>query len=248
MVQKTLKVEGCYVTKIKTVGPCFPTSNSSSAWEYAREVKRWYDDSVSFVHTEVKDPYLNGQSITEAFWRTIIGDREMLQPRPAASSAGEVFQALTELIRMDWTLFENLHLDFTRVTNGDFSQIMDTFALMDDEQREMISGLLSSLQSPGGPHLRTTRFFKDAVACANGRRWGVTESGHMGFIPPRSMPGDLICLIYGTQTPLILRRNVCQGSSDLKWTYTLIGECYMHGIMDGEALQSQNKESWFTLI
>ncbi|WKT54197.1 Heterokaryon incompatibility [Fusarium oxysporum f. sp. vasinfectum] len=246
--RKTLKIYGCCVTKIKMVGPCFPASNPSSAWRYAREVECWYHDSVSFVHREVQDPYLDGQSITEAFWRTIIGDREMLKPRPAASSAGEVFQVLVELIKVDWTLFENLDLDFTRVAKGDFSQIIDIFAQMDYEQIEMISGLLSSLQTLGGAHLRGTRFAKDAVACAGGRRWGVTNSGHMGFIPPRSMPDDLVCLIYGTQTPYILRRNVGQGSGDSKWTYTLVGECYMHGMMDGEALQNQNKEGWFTLI
>ncbi|KAG7000862.1 hypothetical protein FOFC_13243 [Fusarium oxysporum] len=249
--QKTLKVYGCCVTKIKLVGPCLPIIDPSSVWEYARELKRWYDDSVYLIHTEVQDPYLNGQEITEAFWRTIIGDREMYQPRPAASSAGQAFRVLEELIRMDWTLLEKLGLVFKRLTNGDFSQIIqiiEIFAQMDDKQIESISGLLSSLQSFEGPHLPTTRFIKDAVACASGRRWGVTESGHMGFVPPRTMPDDLICLIYGTQTPYILRRNVCQASNDLDSTYTLVGECYMHGMMDGEALQSQNKEGWFTLI
>ncbi|SCO76815.1 related to heterokaryon incompatibility protein het-6 [Fusarium oxysporum] len=246
--RKTLKIYGCCVTKIKVVGPCFPASNLSSAWRDAREAKCWYHDSVSFVHREVQDPYLNGQSITEAFWRTIIGDREMLKPRPAASSAGEVFQVLVELLKMDWTLFENLDWDFTRVAQGNFSQIIDIFAQMDNEQIEMISGLFSSVQTLGDAHLRGTRFVKDVVACAGGRRWGVTDSGHVGFVPPRSMPDDLVCLVYGTQTPYILRRNVGQGSSDSEGTYTLVGECYMHGMMDGEALQNQNQEGWFTII
>ncbi|SCO50303.1 related to heterokaryon incompatibility protein het-6 [Fusarium fujikuroi] len=245
--QKTLKVRGCFVTKIKMVGPCFPTIDHSSVWEYAREVKHWYDDSISFVHAEVHDPYLDGQGITEAFWRTLVGDREMLQPRPATLSVGEVFRVLTDLSKLDWNLFGNPHSASKGVSYGDFSQFFDIAEGMNDEQIKMISGLLSSLQDLGGPHLRATRFFKDVVACANGRRWCVTKSGHMGFVPPRSMPDDLICLIYGTQTPYVLRQNFSQGSNDLKRTYTLIGECYMHGMMDGEALQGQIEESFFTL-
>ncbi|CVK98658.1 related to heterokaryon incompatibility protein het-6 [Fusarium proliferatum] len=247
MEQKTLQVKGCVVSKIKELGPYFPTAHSNSSWEFARQVKLWYDDSISFVHTEVQDPYLNGQEITEAFWRTIVGDREKFQPRPAASSVGEAFRVLTHLIKLDWLLFKNLESASKMADNGDFSHLFRICRGMNDEQKEVISELFSPLQTFGGPALPVARFMKDAYVCAKGRRWGVTKSGHMGFVPPRSMPDDLICLIYGTQTPYVLRQNFSRGSNDLKRTYTLIGECYMHGMMDGEALQGQIEESFFTL-
>ena len=65
-------------------------------------------------------------------------------------------------------------------------------------------------------------------ATAN-RRFFVTGEGHMGLGPRLTEPGDLVCVLLGSQVPFILRKveNHCM----------LIGECYCHGIMEGEAVQ-----------
>jgi hypothetical protein len=46
--------------------------------------------------------------------------------------------------------------------------------------------------------------------------------------------GDLVVVFFGGRVPFILRQN--------EKCYALLGECYMHGIMDGEAIDGWRKE------
>jgi hypothetical protein len=74
--------------------------------------------------------------------------------------------------------------------------------------------------------------------------------------------GDLVCILYGCSVPVILRQKPqkpeqlrskrqddgndnaeetkAQDSDELFW-YEFIGECYVHGMMDGEAVEYQNR-------
>jgi hypothetical protein len=57
-----------------------------------------------------------------------------------------------------------------------------------------------------------------------------TEQGLVGIAPEAVRVGDLVCLILGGQVPLLLRRDGEDGQ------FRFIGEGYIHGIMDGEAV------------
>ena len=52
----------------------------------------------------------------------------------------------------------------------------------------------------------------------------------MGLGPRLIEPGDLICVLLGSQVPFVLRRLVDE-------CYVLVGKCYCHGVMDGEAVK-----------
>ena len=58
------------------------------------------------------------------------------------------------------------------------------------------------------------------------RRFMVTKSGYIGLVPQLTEVGDIICALFGCDTPLVLR--------PINDHYILIGECYVHGLMDGE--------------
>jgi hypothetical protein len=55
-------------------------------------------------------------------------------------------------------------------------------------------------------------------------------------VPRGSEIGDTICILLGGCVPFVLRDT---GDGYFKF----IGECYIHGIMDGEAMDSQDIES-----
>ena len=62
------------------------------------------------------------------------------------------------------------------------------------------------------------------------RRFFVTSKGYMGIGSEILKKHDVVFLLLGSDSPFILRR-VPESS-----TFKLVGKCYIHGIMDGEAL------------
>jgi hypothetical protein len=68
---------------------------------------------------------------------------------------------------------------------------------------------------------------------AGDRRFGVTRNGHLGSFPAVAKPGDKTCVFYGGRVLYVIRP--CGDSS-----YTYVGDCYMDGFMDGEAVQSDD--------
>jgi hypothetical protein len=53
----------------------------------------------------------------------------------------------------------------------------------------------------------------------------------VGIVPYHAVPGDLVCIINDCKVPFILRRSIT-GENALQ----MIGESYIYGIMEGEAL------------
>jgi hypothetical protein len=64
-----------------------------------------------------------------------------------------------------------------------------------------------------------------------GWRFGKTVAGMYCMLPPQSKVGDILCVPNGGQVPLLLRPR--SGDDEL---YELIGEAYVHGVMDGMAV------------
>jgi hypothetical protein len=61
-----------------------------------------------------------------------------------------------------------------------------------------------------------------------GRSFFISQLGYIGFGPRNTKSGDIIAVLKRAQTPFVLRK-------EGKGEYRLIGECYVHGIMHGEA-------------
>jgi hypothetical protein len=55
-----------------------------------------------------------------------------------------------------------------------------------------------------------------------------TAKGYMGIGPQKTRRGDLICVFPGCQVPLLLRK--------VDEHYVLVGECFVLGLMEGEAV------------
>jgi hypothetical protein len=68
-----------------------------------------------------------------------------------------------------------------------------------------------------------------------GRKVAISESGYIGLVPEEAQEGDAICFLLGGEVPYIIRKNVTGPS-------LLVGECYIHGLMDGEGLEATGLE------
>jgi hypothetical protein len=69
----------------------------------------------------------------------------------------------------------------------------------------------------------------EAISLSGGRRFAVSRLGFFCLVPEEAKPGDLVGVVAGGEVPLLLRPQ-----QDSK--YYRIGECYVHGIMDREAM------------
>jgi hypothetical protein len=68
------------------------------------------------------------------------------------------------------------------------------------------------------------------VTSSNGNsHWIATQKGRLGQAPPDTV-GAAVCVVLGSEVPLLLRLDAGDGR------FAFVGECYLHGFMDGEAL------------
>ena len=87
------------------------------------------------------------------------------------------------------------------------------------------------------------------TAC-QGKCFAVSEKGYMAITPPGTKEGDMICLIMGAEVPFILRPLLedDRGLMNEGECYALVGECYVHGMMDGEGLRQGLEEQHFVIL
>ena len=192
------------------------------------EVPAWFkhlDDSGATCQSAVfvedfKLPELplRRLALIEAYWRTLIADRV---PHSWSSDwRQKTFDRMTQPGRAGrnvWRLYTNWR---EGVHVGDKWTFLDPW------------------QDMAYPSLVTGASF--------GRRFMITERGFMGLAPAPASVGDVICLAEGSQTPLVLAKvghyefNDPDTPNLVDWHF--VGDCYLHGIMDGEAWRDTEEE------
>ena len=79
-----------------------------------------------------------------------------------------------------------------------------------------------------------TIFQEQVNKACNGRRLFVTAKGHTGLGPVEVQEENLVAVLLGGQVPFVLcRRNE---------HFSLVGECYVYGLMNGEAVEDPDIE------
>ncbi len=116
-----------------------------------------------------------------------------------------------------------------RATAGYIAACMTDF-----ETTERAAVLLPSGVLPHVPvENRLTAFKDDFITAVDTslqfRTLFVTQTGYIGLGPLTMQPNDTVCVLLGCSVPVVIRREAPN-------RHILIGECYLHGIMDGEAL------------
>jgi hypothetical protein len=67
----------------------------------------------------------------------------------------------------------------------------------------------------------------------------VSDREYIGMCAPTTMPGDIVYIVAGGAQPLILRPVPTAARPN---TFTFVGQCYVHGIMDGEAVETRKHD------
>lgn len=86
-------------------------------------------------------------------------------------------------------------------------------------------------------------------------------------MPDCAQPGDLVCVFDGATVPLVIRPRIKEQKepgilsfasryrrvshpveAEAESEYVLVGECYLHGLMDGEALACEDLKPGFIVL
>ncbi|ORY63940.1 heterokaryon incompatibility protein-domain-containing protein [Pseudomassariella vexata] len=73
-----------------------------------------------------------------------------------------------------------------------------------------------------------------AAATTFGRVMMITSGLRIGLVPYATQKGDVVCILEGGRTPFILRKE--------EEHYVMVGEAFIHGVMDGQFFDGVNKE------
>jgi hypothetical protein len=72
------------------------------------------------------------------------------------------------------------------------------------------------------------RYMHEAHSMSYRRSCIMTTQGYLGSVPNATEVGDVICILYGCKVPYVLR--------PVDGHFFLVGDAYIHGIMDGQAM------------
>lgn len=186
--------------------------------------EHWYEGAEE----ECKDTNPNWRN---CFWKTLCGDTIVSDAHSQPHQSGPLQPAgpLRRATGRDEALFgawctTNNHAKFRDVYNkaGDLNGEKRASSIL---QPEDIGAMNHAIRI-------TTR----------DRRFIVSKSGRLGIAPKEavltSLVADEIFAIAGSRTPLVLRP---VGTRDVpgvgrRLCHKLVGDCYLHGVMDGEAM------------
>jgi hypothetical protein len=163
----------------------------------------------------------HGQGKEEALWRTLIADWADVE-HPAPADYAKWFD-----------IWRNLHVRKIKVQDlAEQLEMTGSYSRSGSETR-LSTALVATISQ------LASRFLSRFRASCKERRFCVTSGCRLALVPHGSLPGDVVCVIRSVHTPFIVRplqRETRKGESSLEGEYLLVGECYVHGIMDGEAM------------
>lgn len=98
-------------------------------------------------------------------------------------------------------------------------------------ETDLVSAELRSKAVGGDLH----KWTRAANGSASNRSFGRTKQGRYVLGPKVKKCGEVVCVLFGGKMPFVLR----QWNGD---QFLLVGECYVHGLMQGEAIELLERE------
>lgn len=218
-------VRGKFMDRIHSILP-IRSSETTVGMTQLTMVISYGDRALDLARDYVQDPYAS-QSLEEAVWRTLIGDKTQTT-RPAPERYGRVLRSSYQFYQEVASQSQSQAVDFDTLES--FAQTLRERA-SPDRLEALSKDLLDSV--------KVTHLF-DSEPTTQAHVFCTTESGYIGMVPQFSRVGDTICLIYGLDTPYVLRA--------VGGRFQLVGNSYVHGLMDGEGLDLPHDDEDFILF
>jgi hypothetical protein len=192
--------------------------------------------------------YVASGSTFSAFWRTLLGDcvlpeREYQDFFYNRHSAGQFEPSIRRTRPSDllafllWTLGGRWGFDLEQRTR---TRVFDLTASLKPRTRgDQIARQLANIPA-------VVNINASIVRATSGRRMFITSRGYVGLGPELTREGDQVAILLGGTTPFMIRRG--PEDVDFEQQYRLLGDCYVHGCMDGEFVKDKETDEWATIV
>jgi hypothetical protein len=186
-----------------------------------RQLYKWVLAAIELSATYASHRYPSPESLVMALWRTLIGELRAWQDEPVGEEHWQYFK--------DWMAVQDIFDEFEEEI-----QSLSTGQRGSDRLEAAVEARFGA-KPPGSSTLgwvtKPMKWITKASMICAWRRFCITESGYIGLVPLLCLPGDCVVIISGVKTPFVFRRLETVRLE----VYEIVGECYVHGIMDGEA-------------
>lgn len=231
-----LQVQGKVINSVQHIFPYSYTATShlSSLFTGAQTVR---------LISKSQD-YVGGGSIANAIWRTMIGDCIL----PAYESQ-DLFHNANKSTTQQFkpSLRRARPSDFLPFLLGFFSAAPNEYLarilppqFTNQEQLRKRKGRLQNCSA-------VSNIYASCERARSGRQMFITSGGYIGLGPQSLKCGDGVAILSGGSTPFVLRESIFSGQGTTKSRWRIVGDCYVHGWMDGEMVTDENVEEWSML-
>jgi hypothetical protein len=158
----------------------------------------------------------------DALWRTLIADFSPYEDNPHRQENGRALPGFGQY-------FHELIAWAEEIVNSDppFN--------VDDESHENMMKLNVPFDA--------NKFWSAITPAYLGRRMSMLRSGTLALVPHGSVMTDVIAVFRGVPVPFVLR-----SIPEDEHVFEVVGICYVHGIMDGEALDNDRQMQEIVLV
>jgi hypothetical protein len=187
---------------------------------------------VNAVATRLKYP--THDPLTDVLWRTLLQDRTPADGLKAPSYWGDILynyllhppHSTPSSLQQWWTQSKHFKL---------CGSTLEELALSSERERKSQQRSLEADEASELAHIKTS--FTIAVGY---RKLATTKKGYLCLVPNHARAGDVVVILVDCCAPVVLRQRGNEAGY-----YEFIGTCYVHGIMDGEAMVGQRFEDEF---
>jgi hypothetical protein len=227
--QSMLHVKGADIDYIEVIGSTPRFVRFTSLIELNRNVVRQLELTDEWIR-ECWSIAASTQHMTvqryDAFWRTMICDLTA-DGHKSSRSYSDYFLKYRKFLREAPVVIPHyLHGDqpIAECSFGLFANIDRWMGYSPPDPRSL------AFHEWINRNYKTNAFIEASLEMwASHRRFCRTGDGRLAQVPEHAAVSDSVCILHGSQVPYVLRRQE-------DGTYVVIGECYVHGIMHGEAL------------
>jgi hypothetical protein len=167
----------------------------------------------------------NLADIVAKLWRTLVLDRDDLQGLPPENWARLLFTTLLLLDQVD-----DVDLDYESSCVKRWYSRNKPFKICGSTTLEDIVSMQGNCSSniSSAEHDAMAEIRARICLITNLKRFSNTKKGHLALMPADTRRGDIVAILFDCDLPVVLRPRERQ--------YTFVGCCYVHGIMEGQAM------------